>query len=318
MPAARRAARCHENAAFVMTLKQLEAFYLAAQLGSFALAAQRLHVTQSSLSKRIAELEQALDTPLFDRSSQRAQLTEAGRRLLPTVAQMLALKSGLHEAAQADHGQPSGLCRFGITELAALTWLPAFVARVREDFPALALQPQVGLGRRLEQQVRRGELDFAIVPGPPEDTQLASQAVDEVRFVWAAAPARAAGRRVLQLRDLESHPIITQTDGSSLSRAFETWAREQGLRPHSVVASNSLMAIVGLTVADIGLSFLPEAFMQPWVERGLLVALRSRPALPVLTYCFVHREDDRRALVRLLLPRVAESVDHGLAYGLLA
>lgn len=52
-----------------MTLKQLEAFYLAATLGSFSLAAQRAHVTQSSLSKRIAELEAYLGTGLFDRSS---------------------------------------------------------------------------------------------------------------------------------------------------------------------------------------------------------------------------------------------------------
>ena len=78
-----------------MTLKQLEAFYLAATLGSFALAAQRAHVTQSSLSKRIAELEAFLDTELFDRSSKRAQLTEAGHRLMPTAARMLELKEGV-------------------------------------------------------------------------------------------------------------------------------------------------------------------------------------------------------------------------------
>jgi regulatory helix-turn-helix LysR family protein/tripartite tricarboxylate transporter family receptor len=93
-----------------MTLKQLEAFYLAATLGSFALAAQRAHVTQSSLSKRIAELEAWVGVELFDRSGQRAQLTEAGHRLLPVAAQMLEIKQSIRDAL---HGLPTlaGTCR---------------------------------------------------------------------------------------------------------------------------------------------------------------------------------------------------------------
>lgn len=140
-----------------MTLKQLEAFYLAATLGTFALAAQRAHVTQSSLSKRVAELEASIDAVLFDRSSKRAHLTEAGQRLLPTAAHMLDLKEGIKESLKSTQ-QLSGTCRFGISELGALTWLPRFVARVRSEHPQLVLHPHVDLGRRLERQVARGEL----------------------------------------------------------------------------------------------------------------------------------------------------------------
>src|SRR3954465_3277118 len=72
-----------------MTLKQLEAFYWAAKLGTFAIAARRLHVTQSSLSKRIAELETDLGQLLFDRASRRATLTAAGEILLQKAGAML-------------------------------------------------------------------------------------------------------------------------------------------------------------------------------------------------------------------------------------
>ena len=61
-----------------MTLKQLEAFYWAASAASFLVAAQRLHVSQSTLSKRIAELESQLRAPLFDRSGHRARLSASG------------------------------------------------------------------------------------------------------------------------------------------------------------------------------------------------------------------------------------------------
>ena len=60
----------------------------------------------------------------------------------------------------------------------------------------------------------------------------------------------------------------------------------------------------GLTLADVGLSFLPQTFVSPWVERGALANFRSDPALPSLRYCFVHREDDHRAMVQTLLASV--------------
>ncbi len=297
-----------------MTLKQLEAFYLAANLGSFALAAQRAHVTQSSLSKRIAELESSIGAELFDRSSKRAQLTETGGRLLPVAAQMLELQEGLRSAAR---GAPSlgGVCRFGITELGALTWLPGLVNRVRAEHPQLVLQPYVDLGRRLERMVVRGELDFAVVPGPADDSRIASHTIGKVRFAWMGAPARLGGRRVLAARDLAQHPIITQTEGSGLTRAFDAWATEQGIRPQRIVASNSLMAIAGLTVADVGISFLPVDFMRPWVERGQLVVVRSSPPPPSLEYCVMHRADDRRGLVSTLLPCIAEEAVFTMPFG---
>ncbi|HZR01728.1 MAG TPA: LysR family transcriptional regulator, partial [Burkholderiales bacterium] len=243
-----------------MTLKQLEAFYLAANLGSFALAAQRLHVTQSSLSKRIAELETVVDCELFDRSSKRARLTEAGNRLMPVVAQMLELKDAVRDAAHSEKAL-SGTCRFGISELGALTWLPRLIARVRREHPLLLLQPHVDLGRQLERQVLRGELDFAVVAGVPEDLRLTSKAVGEVRFAWMASPQRIRAGKVLNAEALQRHPVITMTEGSKLTRQFDVWAAEQNLRLKRIVTSNSLMAIVGLTIADIGISFLPEDCM---------------------------------------------------------
>src|SRR5215210_5698046 len=147
-----------------MTLKQIEAFYWAAKLGSFAIAAQRLHVTQSSLSKRVAELEDSVGALLFDRSSKRAQLSEAGQRLLGHAAKMLELSETMRSEAGAAKGLV-GICRFGITELGSLTWLPAFISLARQLHPELLFQPYVDLARLMERGVTRGELDFAVAPG---------------------------------------------------------------------------------------------------------------------------------------------------------
>lgn len=294
-----------------MTLKQLEAFYLAATLGSFALAAQRVHVTQSSLSKRIAELEESVGEELFDRSSQRARLTDAGNRMMPIASQMLELKERVRTELKAPKAL-TGTIRLGISELGALTWLPRFVTRIRAEHPMVELQPHVDQGRRLQSQVARGELDSAVLAGRPDDPQLSAHPVAEVRFAWVAAPRRVRARRTMKAADLMRHPVITMTEGSALARPVAAWASEQGLRLPRNVASNSLMAIVALSIADIGVSFLPEAFVRPWVKRGLLVALRSDPPLPVLPYYFVHRHDDVRSSLKVLLKIVVDEADFTL------
>src|ERR1700760_1480312 len=117
-----------------MTLKQLQAFYWASTLGSFGLAAERLHTTQSSLSKRIAELEADLGERLFDRSGTRARCTEAGQRLLEHAGRMLELEDDIRRSLSSAAAL-RGVCRFGIGEFVAHTWLPAFVARVRIEHP---------------------------------------------------------------------------------------------------------------------------------------------------------------------------------------
>ncbi|CAB3812067.1 HTH-type transcriptional regulator HdfR [Achromobacter dolens] len=175
-----------------MTLKQLEAFYWAATCASFAVAAERLHLSVSSLSKRIVELEDALGRPLFDRSGHKAVLTDAGQRLLPQARELLAAADGIR-ASLAEAPGLRGRCRFGVGELTALTWLPRLIGVVRAAYPDLVLEPYVDIGQVLEQRVADGELDFAVIAGRSSRPNIASAPIGEAAFAWAAAPAALAG-----------------------------------------------------------------------------------------------------------------------------
>ena len=199
-----------------MTLKQIEAFYWAANLGSFSIAALRLHVTQSSLSKRIVELEESVGTALFDRSSKRAKLTQAGQRLVLLAGRMLDLKEQFQREVTAASSMV-GVCRFGVSEMVSLTWLPDFTRLVNEDHPALLLEPYVDLARNLERKVQRGELDFSVAPGPGQGGHVKAGLIGRVEFSWVASPSRVAAGTVLGSKDLERHPMIMMTEGSGLT-----------------------------------------------------------------------------------------------------
>jgi DNA-binding transcriptional LysR family regulator len=281
-----------------MTLKQLEAFYWAATLGSFSVAATRLHVTQSSLSKRIAELEDELAQVLFDRSGQRAIITNAGERLLDHARQILDIESRI----RSDLHAPSavrGNCRFGISELIAATWFPHFVTRVRRLHPLLVLEPQVDLTQGLERKVERGELDFAIIPGPSSIANLSHQKVGELEYRWMASPERLAKGTVLTPRLFAEHPVITLSPQAGLSKAFERWAAAEKLEIPRALICNSLTALIALAVAGVGISFFPRTYIEPYVRAGKLVELISNP-LPNLSYYFHWRSGDNRAVVTSL------------------
>ena len=291
-----------------MTLKQLEAFYWAATSASFLVAAERLHVSQSSLSKRISELEAQLRQPLFDRSGHRAALTEAGRQLLPLARRML----GLAEEVRSLSGEGDavrGHCRFGVGELAALTWLPDLVAYIRTRYPELVLEPCVDLGAALERRLESGELDFAVVAGYSTRPAIVSEGIAQVRFSWAGAPALVQAQRSISPRLLQSTALITMPPAAGPTRMLEQWLVENNFPVVRRLICNNLAAIAGLVAAGVGVGLFPQGWLQQMKERGAVVELHSRPALPSLQYTFQCRRDDSRALLRRMREAVAATVD---------
>lgn len=294
-----------------MTLKQLEAFLMSAQLGSFAVAAARLHVTQSSLSKRIAELEADVGKRLFDRTGQRAVITEAGAQLLPFAEKMVALEVDAREAFVED-GKLRGCCRFGVSELIACTWLPRLVAEVKLRHPDLTLEPHVDLTRGLERRVERGELDFAIVPGPSAIPTLDWCAVAELEYAWMSAPSRLAKGTLVTQKELLAHPVVMLTAESTLTQLFNRWATEAQLDIPRALVCNSLLALIGLTTAGVGIGVFPRIFMRALVESGQLVELESQLPLPGMRYCFQWRRDDKRRLIELMRDLALQEADFSI------
>lgn len=291
-----------------MTLKQLEAFYWAASAASFLVAAQRLYVSQSTLSKRIAELESQLRAPLFDRSGHRAALTDAGRQLLPLARRMLGLADDMRSLA-GQGGGVRGHCRFGVGELAALTWLPDLVAHARAAWPDLLLEPHVDLGAALEQRLESGELDFAVVAGYSSRSAIASEPIANVRFSWAASPALAGPRRAVTAALLQDTALITMPPAAGPTRMLEHWLAVNNLEAGRRLTCNNLAAIASLIAAGVGIGLFPHGWLQQMAQRGAVVQLSSRPALPELEYTFQWRRDDTRPLLAHLRDAVARTVD---------
>ena len=291
-----------------MTLKQLEAFYWAATCANFAIAAERLHLSVSSLSKRIAELEESLGLPLFDRSGHRAVLTEAGQGLLPRALEMLDGAAAIRHAFAPGAGLV-GRCAFGVGELSAMTWLPRFIAQVRAQYPKLVLEPYVDVGAVLESRVDNGELDFAIVAGRSSRQTVLSQPITQARFVWVAAPSLRDRYPDLAAMLRDRQPIIALPPAAGTTRLIDDWLLAHGIASVERIGCNNWVAIAGMLIASVGVGMLPEGWARKLVGEKLLCMWTDERPLSPLTYSFQWRRGDSRPLVSQMLGQAAGVAD---------
>ncbi|QKO14764.1 HTH-type transcriptional activator AmpR [Dickeya solani] len=118
----------------MITFKQMDALIWIVNMGSFEAAASKLNMSQSAISKRIHEIEEAFDIEIFDRKSRNARLTHKGRELLDYCQDIVTRRDAMLERISNKKILFSNL-RLGVTELTAMTWLPGLIENIRADYP---------------------------------------------------------------------------------------------------------------------------------------------------------------------------------------
>jgi len=266
-----------------MTLKQLETFYWVCRLGGFAAAAKHLHSTQSAVSMRIQDLESSLGVPLFDRNQRAARLTAKGQDLIQYAERLMSVASDIRHRI-GDPKVLSGTVRLGVTDFVAVTWLPALVAAINENYPDIALELDVDLTLTQLRKLQNGDLDVAVLPGPIEEPGLTNVSLGSVEFAWMASPKLGVPRKRLTPRDLHAWPLLTLTHDSNLHKLMARWFEASHATIRRANACNSIGVLAALTMAGLGVSYLPREHFARDIEDGRLQLLDIAPKLPDLEY----------------------------------
>ncbi|WP_417280925.1 LysR family transcriptional regulator [Celeribacter sp.] len=274
-----------------ITFKQLEAIYWIANLGTFERASLKLNTTQSAISKRIQELELTIGTPLFDRSQRGARLTEKGAYIVHIAEEMLELQDRI-TVLRDGAAVPVHHIRFGVTELVAMTWLPRLVTLLREAYPGVVLEPEVDMARNLYERLLDDQIDVIIIPDTFSAPEVTSLILEEVQNEWMAAPGLVTGANAtLSLQELSSYPILSQGTRSGSGLFFSKWMRNQGIVFPRQVSSDSMTALLGLTIAGLGLSYMPRDCFKSLIDEKKLEVIAATPALPLVPYSAMYRND---------------------------
>lgn len=298
----------------MMTFKQLEAIFWVVRLGGFSQAAQKLHTTQSAVSKRVQELEALFRTPLFDRSLRSARLTDKGEEVFFMSERLLAEREALMQNLMKPEAQERRV-RIGVTEVTAMTWLPRFVERIQERYPNATIDPDVDTGARLRDKLLASEIDLMIAADSIRDDRFKVTPVGKLRLQWMCKPGLVPhDGKPLRVQMLQNQRILTQGPQSGTGLLFQDWFKAQGLKNADLVVSNSLIALIGLTVSGFGVSYLPPASVQPMVDQGLLEVLQVKPGLPDATYVASIRREQRSAVMTSIVRLAQETCDFSRLY----
>jgi DNA-binding transcriptional LysR family regulator len=292
----------------MITLKQLEALQWVIQMGTFERAAAKLNTTQSAISKRIKDLETAAGLPVFDRSQRGARLTEKGEHLLALAQEMLALRDRVMDLKDTQE-MPARRLRLGVTELSALTWLPRLIATLRENYPMVVIEPEVDMSRNLFDRLQEDTIDIIFIPEVFSGPQITSLRLAEVQNVWMASPNLVKTRHTVSLQELADYTILAQGSRSGSGLFVSKWLKSEGAVLPRLLSCDSMIALLGLTVAGIGVSYLPKQCFRPLVSEGKLKIIRTKPALPPIPYVAIYRDDHPTAFTRLVAKLAQASCD---------
>lgn len=292
----------------MMTFKQLEALYWIVELGGFAAAAKKLNTTQSAISKRINEMELAFTTQLFDRTQRAAQLTEAGHQMAAVAKSLLEQRDiAVERFARLDVIRRR--VRIGLTELTAMTWLPMLVRRVQQKFPGVTIEPDVDLTGSLREKLLAGDLDIAVIPDAMEHSRLLSTRLGTVKFRWMCRPDLVRKTGTVPLRDLAEMTWLVQGERSGTGLIYDRWFKSNRIDVARIIRSDSLVAVIGMTVAGLGVSYLPERCVMPLIDRNMLQVIKVRPALPDVQYIALRRAGTESALIKAITDLTVECCD---------
>jgi DNA-binding transcriptional LysR family regulator len=290
------------------TFAQLEAFYWIGRLGGFHAAARHLHLTQPTISARIAELEFTLGAKLFDRVRQRAELTPRGRDILSSVERMLKISDEISQQ-QTDPNTLRGLLRLGAVESVAFFTLPILLPRLRASYPDLKIELTLDIGTVLNRKLNARELDVAILTDAQVGEAVTVERVGKIEYSWVAGTNFELPDRELVPADLRSIPILANPNPSTIFGVMTDWFRTASVEPEHVTMCNSLALMARLVSAGYGVSILQPQILQAEIKAGLIRVLPSIPPVEARTMLIAFYAQSRlyRPLIDMIGAALHES-----------
>ncbi len=243
-----------------MDSQLLQAFIAVAETGSFSLAAERVHITQPAISKRIAQLEDILGCRLFDRISRTIYLTEAGQALLPRAERILVEIRETRQAIRDLSGHVSGSLRLAISHHIGLHRLPPVLKQFVSENPKVNLEVEFMDSEIAYDGVLHGRFEIGVITLAPEPhPRILSELIwDDPLTLMVAADHPLAQAGAVDIAALERYPAVLPGLETYTGRMIKKLFDENGLNLNATMATNYLETIKMLVSVGLGWTILPN------------------------------------------------------------
>jgi DNA-binding transcriptional LysR family regulator len=274
-----------------MDLDQLHTFLEIVRLKSFSKAAQTCYRTQPAISAQVRQLEQELNTTLFERLGTRISLTVAGRIFADYAHQILELRKRAQDSINELEKVPRGELVIAANEATCIYVLPKVFAEFKKRFPNVQLLVDRSYGSRVVQAVLDSQADFGITQLPVQEKKLQAVKIhsDEIRLL---VPHNHRLTKKIQVfpSDLLGEPLLIPKTGTTRSRLNE-WLDPIEDEMTISMELDSTEMIKRFVMADLGLSFLAVSHCAEEIEAKRLAAISLGPEPMIRRIGLIYRKD---------------------------
>ena len=262
-----------------MTLRHLKIFVYVADCGGMSAAAEKLYVSQPTVSQAISELEKYYGVRLFERLSQKLFITEDGVRLL-SYARHITESFEEMEAAMKNSGKNPHL-RIGCSVSVGTHLLNDILDKAEKQLPNCSISVTVNNTSTIEEHILTSELDIGIVEGIVNSPELTISPVcsDELVLV-CGRNHHLANRKNLRLSDLEGENFISREKGSADRNQLQKLFDEQNVKLNRSWHSTNTEAIKNAVIHGRGVAILSTMLIKSECDAGDIIILQAE-GLPV-------------------------------------
>ncbi len=242
-----------------MLERQLEVFRAVMETGSATLAAQQLGLSQPSVSRQLAQLQEAIGLGLFRRQNGKLVPTTHATALYPEALATLQSLDRFASLTASLRAHDAGVLRIAAVNSFCEAFVPGIIARLVERHKNLRYSVEIARYREVEALLLKREVDLGILRGPVTDERISSIGLVQCRSVCAVPVAhRLARKAVLSIDDLASEPLILLGRNTQPRMALDALLR--GARKVPVVRMNtqSVSSACGFVANGLGIAVVPE------------------------------------------------------------
>lgn len=249
---------------------ELEAFVAVAELGNFQRAADKLHLTQPGLSRRIQKLEQTLGVELFQRTTRSVSLTGVGRHFLPMARQQIAQLETMLSSVQEIAEKRFGKIRLSSLPTVVSRLLPDVLRRYAQKYPKVGVQIFDGNHDFVVGQVRAGVAEFGISMEPGDDEDISFEPLlTDVYVLAAAEDGPLGGADVITLEDLRSTKLIIGGRDSGNRLLLEVLLGREAVSLRWFYEVEHISCVMSLVQAGLGCAIVPSLSLSAHQTTGV-------------------------------------------------
>jgi DNA-binding transcriptional LysR family regulator len=274
-----------------MDLDQLHTFLEIVRLKSFSKAAQTCYRTQPAISAQVRQLEQELNTTLFERLGTRIALTTSGKIFTEYAEQILELRKRAQDTINELERVPRGEIVIAANEATCIYVLPQVFSQFKKRFPNVQILVDRAYGAHVVDAITDNLADFGITQLPVQEKKLQVVRIhsDEI-VVLVPAGHPLAKRRSVTSSDLVGHPLLLPKSGTTRSR-LSVWLEPVEDEISISMELDSTEMIKRFVLAGLGISFLAASHCSEEVGEGKLAAVSLGPEPMIRRLGLIYRRD---------------------------